>query len=134
MYSITMNKKFSRGYASVKLTCGAAEARPGGVLAQALGPHHVKPAEFALEFNKLTTPKFVSGLPLGCRLQVSQGGKFVLKVCPPSFSTLTLGAHQSLTYVELWWILKYRLNGSQPSPSNVRTLLGTLKSFQKRLL
>jgi len=129
-----MNYFTKRYFASVKLVCGAAEARPGGALAQALGPHHVKPTEFATEFNRTTTPKFVSGLPLACRLQVTQGGKFTLKVCPPTFSTLTLGAQQELSYVELWWILKYRLGGLNPSPSDVRTLLGTLKSFQKSLL
>jgi len=129
-----MNCFTKRCFASVKLVCNAGEARPGGALAQALGPHHVKPAEFATEFNKLTNSKFLPGLPVGCRLKVTQGGKFTLRVCPPSFSTLTLGAVQKLGYVDLWWIIKYRLNGVNPSPRDVRTLIGTLKSFQKHLL
>jgi hypothetical protein len=130
---ISCNILLRRGFASVKLVCGSAEARPGGLLAQALGPHHVKPSEFATEFNKLTATKYVVGLPLSCRLAVVQGGKFTLKVCPPTFSTLTLGADQSIGYSELWWILVYRL-GRSPTPRDLRNLLGTIKSFQKPLL
>lgn len=119
-----------RKFASVKLVCPATEARPGGLLAQALGPHHVKPSEFSTEFNKTTTSKYIVGLPLNCRLKVTQGGKFTLKVCPPTFSTLTLGADQVLGYSELWWILTYRYS-RVPRPQELRNLLGTIQSFQK---
>jgi len=123
-----------RTIANVKLVCPAGEARPGGALAQALGPHHVKPSEFAAEFNKKTTLLYSPGLPLGCRLVVATGGKFTLQVCPPSYTTLTLGADNILGYTELWHILLYRGQGVQPCPQQVRTLLGVLKSFQKSIL
>jgi len=123
-----------RSVASVKLVCPAGEARPGGVLAQALGPHHVKPAEFASEFNKKTSLNYCSGLPLSCRLTVVTGGKFTLQVCLPTYTTLTLGADSILSYKDLWYILLYRGQGVKPTPQQARTLLGVLKSFQKSIL
>lgn len=123
-----------RTVANVKLVCPAGEARPGGVLAQALGPHHVKPSEFASEFNKKTALLYCSGLPLGCRLAVVTGGKFTLRICPPSYTTLTLGADNILGYTELWYILLYRNQDLKPTPQEVRTLLGVIKSFQKPIL
>ena len=132
---VNSNNSFSvRMVANVKLVCPAGEARPGGVLAQALGPHHVKPSEFASEFNKKTSLLYSSGLPLACRLKVVTGGKFTLQVCPPSYTTLTLGADNTLGYAELWYILLYRGQGLNPTPQEVRTLLGIIKSFQKPIL
>lgn len=120
-----------RKLANIKLVCAAAEARPGGLLAQALGPHHVKPSEFAAEFNKKTTLSYVPGLPISCRLRVTTGGKFTLQICPPSYTTLILGSDTPLSYAELWQILLYRNTGRSLRPGDVRTLLGVIKSFQK---
>ena len=84
-------------------------------------------AEFTAEFNRVTA-HYVEGFPLGCRLQKG-GGRFTLQVLPPGWGVLLRGGR---SVADVWAACHVRW-GRPPTPSEVRTLLGTARSLLELL-
>lgn len=114
----------------IRLKVPAQQAKPGPPLSPILGQHQIKVAEFVTEFNRQSTG-WTPGVPLGVLIH-KQGPKFTLRVAPPAFTLLLRGVTAGdLPREHLWGVLVFRFG--VPTPHQVRTLLGTLRSLALRV-
>jgi len=117
--------------AVIRLRVPAQSAKPGPPLSPILGQHQIKVAEFVTQFNA-ASGGWAPGTPLGVRIH-KVGSVWTLQVCPPGAVT-TLGGVRNqgggkISLPDLWASLP-----PGATPTQVATLLGTLKSLGWQLL
>jgi hypothetical protein len=108
----------------IRIRVPAQQAKPGPPLSPVLGQHQIKVAEFVTQFNAASAG-WSPGTPLGVRIH-KEGTRWSLKVVPPPQVVLLGGLVQSglVPREDLWASL-----GGNPTPGEVVTLLGTLRSL-----
>jgi hypothetical protein len=109
----------------IRIRVPAQQAKPGPPLSPVLGQHQIKVAEFVTQFNA-ASGGWAPGTPLGVRIY-KDGTRWTLKVLPPP-PVVFLGGLVTpggvISREDLWASL-----GSNPTPTRVITLFGTLRSL-----
>ena len=111
----------------VRLRVPAGEARPGPQLSPVLGQHQIKPAEFVVEFNRLTSG-YPRGLSVGVHIH-RRGPTWTLRGQGPTLADLLYHTRgpRGVRVEDLAGCLTYRFG--RWGPRHVRAALGTLKSL-----
>jgi hypothetical protein len=108
----------------IRIRVPAQQAKPGPPLSPVLGQHQIKVAEFVTQFNTASA-SWTPGTPLGVRIH-KEGTRWTLVVTPPPAVIYLGGLLQAgvLPREDIWVAL-----GGNPTPTQVATLFGTLKSI-----
>lgn len=109
----------------IRIRVPAQQAKPGPPLSPVLGQHQIKVAEFVNQFN-IASASWAPGTPLGVRIY-KEGTRWSLKVLPPPPVVLLGGLVRFgfVTREDIWAVL-----GGNPTPRDVNTLFGTLRSLR----